>query len=161
MPDKKKTSYYILKENDGVIIIPKDKDYVYMEEMYRPFINKKSLEFPGGIIDKNEKPVEAAEREIGEELGATIKKITFLGRYDVWVARTDMKVWVFLAENINFDKEKKKLYQTEKEFDIMVKKIKISDIRKLIKSKRIKSAHHIMAYYIFLDFMATKTYKES
>lgn len=59
------------------------------------------LEFPGGIIDKGEKPETAARRELQEETGYIAKKITALGTFYANPAIMNNSCHIFLAENLS------------------------------------------------------------
>ncbi|MCL9971256.1 MULTISPECIES: RNA deprotection pyrophosphohydrolase [Anoxybacillus] len=43
----------------------------------------RGLEFPGGKIEKGETPKQAAIREVKEETGGVVEKITYIGQYEV------------------------------------------------------------------------------
>lgn len=60
---------------DAVVIIPllkkagSDKVETLLVEQYRPPLGRTTVEFPAGLIDKNESPEDAALRELREETG--------------------------------------------------------------------------------------------
>lgn len=44
---------------------------------------RRGLEFPGGKVELNEDPKDAAIREVYEETGGTVSKIVYIGQYEV------------------------------------------------------------------------------
>lgn len=142
----KMISWYLLKRNDYVTVIAKDRNYVYMVELYRFSVKNKSLEFPAGIIESNEKPLQAAKRELREEAGIIAQKFTYMGWHYAYIGMSDEKAHVFLAEGIIFGKQK----LDESELGMKVKKIKISEIGNLIKKGKIRGEHTINAHCLYL-----------
>lgn len=142
----KNSDWYFLKRKDYVVTIVKDGYYTYMVELYRFSIKRKSLEFSAGMIEVGEKPINAVRRELEEETGIIAKKFTYLGWYYAYIGMSNEKAHVFLAEDIIFAKQK--LEETES--GMKVKKIKISDIGKLIKKEKIRAEHTINAYCFYL-----------
>ena len=67
---KKNELYHYIQDPNNVIIIPilKNKKFVLVYQKREP-INKKIYEFPMGWIDKGEKPINSAVRELLEETG--------------------------------------------------------------------------------------------
>ena len=62
---------------DAVIIVPvtSDNKYVMIIESRPNILNGIAIEFPAGMVDKGEKPIEAAKRELLEETGYTCDNI--------------------------------------------------------------------------------------
>lgn len=143
--EKKPVYWYLLKRSDYVSLLAKEGNYLYMVELYRFAIGKKSLEFPAGIIDKDETPRQAAKRELEEETGIIAKKLTLLDWYYAFIGMSDAKSYVFLAENLSFSKQK----LDKSEFGMKVKKIKISDVENLIRKGKIRGEHNINSFYIY------------
>ncbi len=85
--------FYTLWQPDWVLILARTAEGNWvMTEQYRHGTGKIALEFPAGIIDKNETPEEAAIRELQEECGyKTVGKnagesdteLQYLGAYPV------------------------------------------------------------------------------
>lgn len=92
--------YIILDARDWVIVIPEHNDNFLMVKQWRHGINKLSIEFPGGVIDKGEDPKTAALRELQEETGYTAKKIVKLAEVNPNPALFSNKCHIFLAENL-------------------------------------------------------------
>lgn len=146
IPGQKKTAYwYLLKRGNYVSILAKEGNYLYMVELYRFAIEKKSLEFPAGIIEKNETPREAAKRELEEETGIIAKKLTLLDWYYAFIGMSDCKSYVFLAENLSFNKQK----LDRSEFGMKIKKVKISDVENLVRKGKIRGEHNINSFYVY------------
>lgn len=147
IPGEKHPIYwYLLRRASYATILAKEGGYLYMVELYRFPIEKRSLEFPAGVIEKGETPRIAAKRELKEETGIIAKKLTFLGWYYAFIGMSDCKSYVFLAENLSFVKQK----LDKNEFGMEVKKIKISDVENMIKSGKIKDGHTISPYCMYL-----------
>ena len=66
-----------IKHPGAALIVPfAGKDKVILLKQYRPVINSYIYELPAGTLDKGEKPLECAKREIIEETGFSAKKFT-------------------------------------------------------------------------------------
>jgi ADP-ribose pyrophosphatase len=70
LPDGIKEEFYIKNEGVGVntlALTPDNK--IILFKLFRPGPNEIIYEIPGGIVEKNEMPKKAAERELLEETG--------------------------------------------------------------------------------------------
>ncbi len=70
---------------------------VPMVWQYRHGIGQHTLELPAGYIDNGESPLEAARRELREEVGCTAESFEVLGSYAMLPERSPMMVHVILA----------------------------------------------------------------
>jgi len=72
---------------------------VLIEKEFRYPVDQVIWQLPGGIIDPDEEPLEAAQRELAEETGHTADTWRLLGA--VWdnPAFEDMLIYVFVAEH--------------------------------------------------------------
>ena len=70
LPDGRKEAYIVKKEKPTVAIfaIAKDRRVILIEQ-FRPGPKKIIQELPGGYLDKGERPITAAKRELYEETG--------------------------------------------------------------------------------------------
>ena len=69
-------------------------------KQFRYAIGKEMIELPAGKIDKNEKPIECARRELEEEIGYRAQKFIFLTEIHPAIGFCNQKISIYLAENL-------------------------------------------------------------
>lgn len=105
-------NYIVLDARDWVIVIPVlEKDFI-MVKQWRHGAKTTSIEFPGGVIEKNESPEDAAHRELLEETGFNAKKLVSLATMSPNPALFSNKVHFFVALSLE-DTGKQKLDKDE------------------------------------------------
>lgn len=97
--------FYTLDARDWVIVVPvlrqADNDaFFLMVTQWRHGSSAESIEFPGGVIDANEDPEQAALRELCEETGFTAKTMTHLASLSPNPAIMSNRCHIFLAEDM-------------------------------------------------------------
>ena len=90
----------VVKHKQGVCIIPVLNDEIIFVKQYRSGAEKVLLELPAGIVDENETPLDAAIRELQEEIKYSSAKITYLGAYYSSPGFTVELVHLYLAEEL-------------------------------------------------------------
>ena len=104
-PDGKPGIYGVITTTPGTSILPLDDEgYVYLAEEFRYATRKPSIETPGGGSDIKEDILEAAKRELREEMGIVAKKWTPLGFVDPNTSILDSQTHLFLAQDLTFGK---------------------------------------------------------
>ena len=96
------TSYReIVEHNGGAVMaaLTEDKKLV-MVRQYRKPAGKVMLEVPAGKIDKGEKPLEAAVRELKEETGYTASKVEFLTEFYPSVGYSEERLYLYLCTGL-------------------------------------------------------------
>lgn len=141
---RKNELYHYIQDPNNVIIIPilKNKKFVLVYQKREP-INKKNYEFPMGWIEKGEKPIESAIRELLEETGYQSlimpKKLLILypdpGR---------------LSRNIICYYTNRIIKVSKPEKGIKIKYCNKKKIIELIKKNKFNNAAHISAFYHYL-----------
>ena len=85
----------------AVMVIPvQGKKLLFIKE-YAAGIDKYTLSFPKGRIDKNEEILEAANRELQEEIGHKANKLSNIFTLDLAPGYIDHKTYIVLAEELN------------------------------------------------------------
>lgn len=113
-----------------------------MIRQFRPVIGKWLFEFPAGLIEKGERPVDCARRELKEETGYTTKSIRKIAELYSSPGFTDELAHVFVAEALS--KGRQHLEPME---DIKLLPMHIGKIVNAADCNRIKSAMHVAALW--------------
>lgn len=93
--------YIVMNAPDWVIVIPEKDENFLMVKQWRHGERALSVEFPGGVIDENESPENAARRELEEETGFKAGKLTKIGEVNPNPALFSNRVHVYLAEELS------------------------------------------------------------
>lgn len=89
--------YYRIVTNPSVICCVLDAaDRLVLVRQFRPNLNQYTLEFPAGAIEGSETPLEAAQREVLEEVGMSCK-FDYLGGFRLMMNRTSNRDHYFIA----------------------------------------------------------------
>lgn len=99
-------SYIVMKPSICVLTIVNEK--ILLMKEYRYPIDSWEYEFPCGMIEENEEPIEAAYRELLEETGYRAEKLESLGFFYPSFGSTTEKIYLFVAycnskEDTSFD----------------------------------------------------------
>jgi 8-oxo-dGTP pyrophosphatase MutT (NUDIX family) len=101
-PDGEREPFTVIETNDWVVVVPvlDDGETFFMVRQWRHGSQEISIEFPGGVIEAYESPLEGAARELREETGCVAGKITELGLMCPNPAIMSNRVHFFLADDI-------------------------------------------------------------
>lgn len=123
----------VVYHNGGVCVLPltREGDVVFVRQFRYPY-RQEVLELPAGKLEKGEDPLESGKRELLEEVGATAKKITFLGELYPSPGYCAEVISLYLAEELSFTEQS----LDEDEF-LDVVKIPLSDAVKMVMENKI------------------------
>ncbi len=93
---------YILHPGASLILPVLDDGRLVMIEQYRHPVKKIFLEFPAGKIDQGETSLQAAHRELKEEVGAESKNIKLMTQIHPVIGYGDEIIDLYLAKDLSF-----------------------------------------------------------
>ena len=145
-----------IKVDDTVIIIPILEDgSLLMVEVYRHGAGENLLEFPGGFIEKNEEPSQAAKRELFEETKHNCDSLELMNWFYTWPGRTSQKNYIFVAKGLKSNNDlvrgnkNNNDIRSDDEWDIKIHKLLRGQITAELKNgRRIKSSLTIAALFL-------------
>lgn len=138
--------FFILESSPWVNVIPiTAQKEVVMVKQYRHGIGETTLEIPGGLVEKNDTPEEAARRELYEETGYRESRMALLGSVHPNPAIQSNQCYTFLATDVYHAGRQQ---QDEKE-DIEVFLHPLPKIPHLIRDGTITHALVLAAFYRF------------
>lgn len=140
--------YYLLKQPDFVAVIAVEDEYVYFVEMDRYTLRKRMLEIPMGGIEEGETPLMAAKRELKEETGITAKQMKKIGCSESFKGRSNQRFTIFVAQGLSFGEQD--LDEVEKDSNVKVVKLRISEVPELIRKGKITDAHTLATFQLFM-----------
>ena len=149
-PVGRERSFFLLDAPDWITVIPVLKndegiECFLMVEQFRHGSSKLTLEFPAGIVDKDESPENAALRELKEETGYRAGKITELGAVSPNPAFMNNSTYTFAA----FDLELTDIQHLDDDEFIHFHLIPVSTVEKEMGTGRYSNGVMMMAlaYY--------------
>lgn len=103
-PDGKDGSYATIKFVPGVSVLPiDDENFVYLTKQFRYVAGEKTLETVAGGIE-DEEPLEAARREVKEELGISAEEFEEIGTIQLDNSIIKAASTLFIARKLRFGK---------------------------------------------------------
>lgn len=103
-PDGAVEDFYVLAMPDWVQIVPLLPDGRFlMVEQFRHGTRRVTLEFPAGIVEPGETPLECAVRELEEETGYVAGSADIIGRVDPNAALQDNELFIAVLRDCEPD----------------------------------------------------------
>jgi ADP-ribose pyrophosphatase len=140
LPDGKTSKRELISHPGAAAIIPiLPGNKVIFVKQYRKAIEKILLEIPAGTLEKNEKPINCAKRELIEETGFKAKKIKKILDFYPAPGYTSERIHIFTATGLSHvgsntepDEFIKTEILTKKQIKKLYKEGKIVDSKTLI-----------------------------
>lgn len=136
----KKLTHFVVRRHPTVSVIPvTDAQEIYMVSEYRYMHKKTLLELASGFIDKGETALQAAQRELEEELGIKARQWEQLIHVDQNASVIDAQYKIFLAKGLELGKPR----PTEDEA-IRVVKVPLDEALNLVLTGQITTSESII-----------------
>lgn len=102
LPDGKVAEWDFINHDGAAAVVPVTGDgKILMVRQYRNALDRYTLEIPAGKLDSKDEPtLECASRELEEETGYKTENLEFLITLRTWLAFTNEKIDVYVAENL-------------------------------------------------------------
>ena len=101
LPNNKVVEWTFTGRQDAVgVIAVVEKDNVLLVKQYRPAVGQITLEIPAGLLEKNEVPSEAANRELEEETGYRATKLEKICEYYMSPGVNNGKFYLYYADSL-------------------------------------------------------------
>ena len=134
-------TYEMIRHPGASLIVPfLSPDKIIMLKQLRPVIGAYIYELPAGTLDKNERPLLCAKRELIEETGYAARRFKLLGKIFPVPGYSTEKIFIYRACGL-----KKAAHRKEKDEVIEACILSKAQVRKLFKSGRIVDAKTIAA----------------
>ncbi|QZY56822.1 NUDIX hydrolase [Crassaminicella profunda] len=149
LPGEKKATREIVEHPGAVAIVPITEDNkIVMVKQFRKPVDSILLEIPAGKIDKNEKPLTCAIRELKEETGYEAKDIKFLFSFYTSAGFSNEVIHLYLAKDLISGEA----CPDEDEY-IELEYIGINELVEMIYDGKIKDSKTIMAILAVKDLL--------
>jgi len=139
LPNGYTANIEIVKHPGAVLIAPfLSKNKIIMLRQFRPVINSYIYELPAGTLEKNERPLDCARREVIEETGYKSNKLIKLGLIIPVPGYSTEKIFIYKAQNLI---RLKPVHQKDEVIEIFI--FSKRQIQKMIKGGKIIDAKTI------------------
>lgn len=143
--------YYVVHENDWVHVLAQTPDSRFLVvRQFRYAAATLCVELPGGIIDKGETPLEAAQRELLEETGHSASDWRFIASMYANPARQTNSLHVFFARDAKLVAGQKLDHGEELSWELASS----TDIERMIDNGEFSQSLHIASFYRCLAVVA-------
>ncbi len=131
----------VVEHPGGVTVIPiDDEGFVYCVRQFRYPVLEHLLEVPAGKLEKEEDPLQCAERELSEETGISADEYVYLGKIYPSPGFCKEILYIYMARGLSFGTP----HPDRNEF-LDIEKIHIDKLVSLVMENEITDAKTVIA----------------
>jgi ADP-ribose pyrophosphatase len=143
-----KDPYYVIERPDAAIIFPLTANgEVVLVSQYRPPLETVELGLPAGLVEEDERPEEAARRELSEETGYAGGGWEPLGAVASSPSLKDNRAYLFLARDV----EETAPPDPDEHELVEVVRVPVGKLLDLVRSGKIVSSSGVAAIMLALE----------
>ncbi len=91
----------VIRGKDAAAILPLDaQGNIIFVRQYRHAFRQMLLEIPAGVMEKDEKPIDCARRELAEEIGKHTNHLEYLCEIYPTVGYCTERIYIYYAEDL-------------------------------------------------------------
>jgi ADP-ribose diphosphatase len=133
----------------AVMVVPIIDDELLLIREYAAGVDDYELAFPKGLIEENESPLAAANREMQEEVGFAANELTILKVVSLAPGYLSHRMTIVLATDLY----PSKLPGDEPE-EIIVERWPLAELERLVEQEDFTEARSIAAIYLLKQYLA-------
>lgn len=155
LEDGSERNFYRVTKLNACVIIVHTKGEILLLKANRPHDTKSSYELPGGRIESSESSQTAAIRELYEETGIKVNKVTELTTTLPLPSVADEKVFIFATD---IDPKPEIMIDNDAKNEGVVSGVffNFDTVKKVIRDGRITCSIDAFALYYFMNIMEEK-----
>jgi 8-oxo-dGTP pyrophosphatase MutT (NUDIX family) len=102
---KRLNDYFLARLGNVAMIVPvTEKGEFILVKQYKHGIGEITLEFPAGLIENGQEPIDAAHAELEQETGIVTDKMIFLGELWTLPSKSSSRLYGFFATDVKITK---------------------------------------------------------
>lgn len=136
--------YFVWLKGDVAMMVPvtENKELIFVKQ-YKHAARKIMIEYPAGFVEKGEKPLETAKRELMEEIGCSAD-LSLVAQVEDEPTKAEGTIYIYLAQNL---KPVKKTSSDDNE-EIEILKISFKETLEMIDRGEIWANETIAATFL-------------
>ncbi len=146
LPDGETSYREIVHHNGAVALVALHEDHMYFVRQFRVPTGETLLEIPAGKVEPEEAPVETAEKELKEEIGAVTTQLDKLYEFYTAPGFASEIIHLYIAKDLKFEAQ-----ALEYDEFLDIEKIHVNSLRNALDDGKFRDAKTIIAVQYVLS----------